>query len=187
MKRNRLSTWILVGLAGGVLAGYLIHTFAPSPEDGKEIAGYIGMLTDVFLRLIKMVIAPLVFTGVVAGMAHTDGPGEVGRIGAKAILWFVCASVLSLVLGLALSNMMQIGVGVPIPHGGSGTELSTAAFSLKNFVSHIVPQSIVLAMAQNDIIAILLFAIFFGMALSCCAKKRAHSPTSAQSSTVPSR
>jgi Na+/H+-dicarboxylate symporter len=171
MKRNKLSTWILIGLVSGVVVGYLIHTFTGSPDTNKQIAGYFGMLTDIFLRLIKMVIAPLVFTGVVAGMGHTEGPAEVGRIGARAILWFVAASVLSLVLGLVLSNILRLGIGVEVPSGNSAADLSTAAFSLKNFVSHIVPQSIFLAMAQNDIIAILLFAIFFGFALSSLREK----------------
>lgn len=147
------------------------HVSTGSPDLNKQIAGYFSMLTDIFLRLIKMVIAPLVFTGVVAGMGHTESPGEVGRIGVRAILWFIAASVLSLVLGLILSNLMGLGFGVEVPHGGPAAEVSTAAFSLKNFVSHIVPQSIFLAMSQNDIIAILLFAIFFGFALSALRDK----------------
>ncbi|QTD93318.1 dicarboxylate/amino acid:cation symporter [Burkholderia anthina] len=166
MKRNRLSTWILLGLFAGLVVGFVIHSSTGSPAVNKQIAGYLSMLTDIFLRLIKMVIAPLVFTGVVAGMGHTESPGEVGRIGVRAILWFVAASILSLVLGLILSNALGLGFGVEVPHGGAASDVSTAAFSLRNFVSHIVPQSIFLAMSQNDIIAILLFAIFFGFALS---------------------
>ena len=171
MKRNRLSTWIFVGLISGVGVGFLIHAFSSSADLNKEIAGYFSMLTDVFLRLIKMIIAPLVFTGIVAGMGHTEGPGEVGRIGGRAILWFISASVLSLILGLLLSNMLRLGVSVQVPHGSSAADVSTAAFTLKNFVSHIVPQSIFLAMAQNDIIAILVFAIFFGFAVSALRDK----------------
>lgn len=166
MKRNRLSTWIFIGLVAGLAVGAIVHG-TTGPDVNKQVAGYLSMLTDVFLRLIKMVIAPLVFTGVVAGMGHGEGPGDVGRIGVRAILWFVAASVLSLVLGLVLSNAMGLGLGVAPPHAEAGApEVSTAAFSLKNFVSHIVPQSIFLAMSQNDIIAILVFALFFGFAIA---------------------
>lgn len=171
MKRNRLSTWIFFGLISGLVVGFVIHASTGSPEVNKQIAGYFSMLTDIFLRLIKMVIAPLVFTGVVAGMGHTESASEVGRIGVRAILWFIAASILSLVLGLILSNLMGLGIGVELPHGGPAADVSTAAFSLKNFVSHIVPQSIFLAMSQNDIIAILVFAIFFGFALSALREK----------------
>ncbi|WP_118183113.1 dicarboxylate/amino acid:cation symporter [Paraburkholderia phosphatilytica] len=166
MKRNRLSTWIFIGLVAGLAVGAIVHG-TTGPDVNKQVAGYLSMLTDVFLRLIKMVIAPLVFTGVVAGMGHGEGSGNVGRIGVRAILWFVAASVLSLVLGLVLSNAMGLGLGVAPPHAEAGApEVSTAAFSLKNFVSHIVPQSIFLAMSQNDIIAILVFALFFGFAIA---------------------
>lgn len=171
MKRNRLSTWILIALIAGVVVGAIIHGSTGSPAVNKQIAGYLSMLTDIFLRLIKMIIAPLVLTGVIAGMGHSESPGEVGRIGARAILWFIAASVLSLVLGLVLSNAMGLGIGVEPPHGGAGPEVSTDAFNLKNFVSHIVPQSLFLAMSQNDIIAILLFALFFGFAIAAYGDK----------------
>ncbi|TDY15722.1 Na+/H+-dicarboxylate symporter [Paraburkholderia sp. BL6665CI2N2] len=166
MKRTRLSTWILAGLVTGLIVGAIVHSATGSTELNKQIAGYLSMLTDVFLRLIKMIIAPLVFTGVVAGMGHTDSPGEVGRIGGRAILWFVAASILSLVLGLLLSNALGLGIGVELPHSATGSGVSTEAFNLRNFVSHLVPQSIFLAMSQNDIIAILVFAVFFGFAIS---------------------
>ncbi|SAK55068.1 sodium:dicarboxylate symporter [Caballeronia hypogeia] len=171
MKRIRLSTWILIALVAGVVVGAVINNSTGSAELNKQIAGYLSTLTDIFLRLIKMIIAPLVFTGVVAGMSHSENPGDVGRVGIRAILWFVAASVLSLLLGLFLSNHMALGVGVTPPHTGAAGEVSTAAFSLKNFVSHIVPQSIFLAMAQNDVVAILLFALFFGFAISAFGDK----------------
>ncbi|TAM85150.1 dicarboxylate/amino acid:cation symporter [bacterium] len=172
MKRSRLSTWIFIGLIAGLAVGAVVHGATGSPDINKQVAGYLSMLTDIFLRLIKMIIAPLVFTGVVAGMRHSEGPGEVGRIGTRAILWFIAASVMSLVIGLLLSNVMGLGIGVEPPHAGAAAEVSTAAFSLKNFVSHIVPQSIFLAMSQNDIIAILVFALFFGFATSALGAKQ---------------
>jgi len=171
MKRIRLSTWILIALVAGVAVGAVIHSTTGSAELNKEIAGYLSTLTDIFLRLIKMIIAPLVFTGVVAGMSHCENTGDVGRVGIRAMLWFVAASVLSLVLGLALSNQMALGVGVTPPHTGSTVEVNTTAFSLKNFIAHIVPQSIFLAMSQNDVVAILVFALFFGFAVSAYGDK----------------
>ncbi|SAK55188.1 sodium:dicarboxylate symporter [Caballeronia hypogeia] len=171
MKRIRLSTWILIALIAGVAVGAAVHHTTGSAELNKQIAGYLSTLTDIFLRLIKMIIAPLVFTGVVAGMSHCENPGDVGRVGIRAMLWFVAASVLSLILGLALSNHMALGVGVTPPHADSAVEVSTAAFSLKNFIAHIVPQSIFSAMAQNDVVAILVFALFFGFAVSAYGDK----------------
>lgn len=171
MKRNRLSTWIFIGLIAGVIVGAVIHGGSGSAELNKQIAGYLSMLTDIFLRLIKMIIAPLVFTGVVAGMGQSESPGDVGRIGLRAILWFIGASVISLVLGLILANVMGLGIGVVPPHTGETAEVSTAAFSLKNFISHVVPQNVFLALSQNDIIAILVFALFFGFAISTYGDK----------------
>jgi Na+/H+-dicarboxylate symporter len=166
MKRNRLSTWIFMALVAGVVVGAVIHSTTGSPELNKQIAGYMSMFTDIFLRLIKMIIAPLVFTGVVSGMRHSETPGDIGRVGVRAVLWFVAASVLSLVLGLLLSNQMALGVGVTPPHSNTPLDVNVGAFSLKNFVSHMVPQSIFLAMSNNDVIAILVFALFFGFAIS---------------------
>jgi Na+/H+-dicarboxylate symporter len=171
MKRSRLSTWILIALIAGVVVGAVIHSTTGSAELNKQIAGYMSILTDIFLRLIKMIIAPLVFTGVVAGMNHCEHPGDVGRMGIRAILWFIAASVLSLVLGLALSNHMALGVGVTPPHTGAAADVSTSAFSLKNFVSHMVPQSLFFALSQNDVIAILVFALFFGFAINAIGDK----------------
>lgn len=171
MKRIRLSTWIVIALVAGIAVGAAIHHITGSAEVNKQVAGYLSTLTDVFLRLIKMIIAPLVFTGVVSGMNHCEHPGDVGRVGIRAILWFVAASVLSLVLGLLLSNHMALGVGVTPPHTGAAAEVSTSAFSLKNFVSHMVPQSLFFALAQNDVIAILVFALFFGFAISAIGDK----------------
>jgi Na+/H+-dicarboxylate symporter len=173
VKRIRLSTWIFIALVAGVAVGAAIHHSTGSAELNKQIAGYLTTLTDIFLRLIKMIIAPLVFTGVVAGMSHCEHPGDVGRVGIRAMLWFVAASVLSLVLGLALSNHMALGVGVTPPHAGAAGDVSTTAFSLKNFISHIVPQSIFAAMAQNDVVAILVFALFFGFAVSAYGDEEA--------------
>ena len=100
MKMNKLTTWILLALLAGIGVGYLCHELAPDAAAAKEIAGYFSILTDIFLRMIKMIIAPLVFATLVAGLAGMGDSKTVGRIGAKALGWFVGASFCSLLLGL---------------------------------------------------------------------------------------
>jgi Na+/H+-dicarboxylate symporter len=96
MKMNRLTTLIMIAMVLGVIVGYACNTLAGGPAEAKEIAGYFGILTDIFLRLIKMIIAPLVFATLVAGLAGMGDSKTVGRIGAKALGWFVGASLCSL-------------------------------------------------------------------------------------------
>ena len=167
MKMNRLTTLIGIALLLGVIVGYACNTFAGSPAQAKEIASYFGILTDIFLRLIKMIIAPLVFATLVAGLANMGDSKTVGRIGAKALGWFVGASFCSLLLGLVFANLLQPGasLGVPLPDVGSATNLKTGALNLKDFITHVFPKNIFEAMAANEILQILVFSVFFGLAL----------------------
>ncbi len=167
MKMNRLTTLIGIALLLGVIVGYACNTLAGSPAQAKEIASYFGILTDVFLRLIKMIIAPLVFATLVAGLAGMGDSKTVGRIGAKALGWFVGASFCSLLLGLVFANLLQPGahLGVPLPDVGSATNLKTGALNLKDFITHVFPKNIFEAMAANEILQILVFSVFFGLAL----------------------
>jgi len=166
-RKSRLGTWIAGAMVVGIVTGHLVHVLSPDPATTKTIAGYFSLLTDIFLRLIKMVIAPLVFSTLVAGMAgHKEGGA--GRIGMKAMGWFVTASVVSLLLGLLLVNVLQPGrnLGLPLPPADATTNLKTTALNLKDFVTHLVPRSFFEAMAGNEILQILVFSIFFGVALS---------------------
>lgn len=167
MKMNRLTTLIGIAMVLGVIVGYACHTLAGSPAEAKEIAGYFGILTDIFLRLIKMIIAPLVFATLVAGLAGMGDSRTVGRIGGKALLWFVGASLCSLLLGLVFANLLHPGEGlsVPLPEVGSAVNLKTSALNLKDFITHVFPKNIFEAMAANEILQILVFAVFFGLAL----------------------
>ncbi|MFM0045695.1 dicarboxylate/amino acid:cation symporter [Paraburkholderia sediminicola] len=181
MKRARLSTLILVGLVLGIAVGYCLNVLVPAGPGHKEVAGYLSMLAEIFLRLIKMILAPLVFAGIVTGMMGSEGPKEVGRLGLKAMVWFVTASVCSLVLGLVLANTYSLGSSMPLPQSGTYTDIGTGSLSLKTFVTHMVPQSAVNAMSQNEIIAIVVFAIFFGFALSSLRKLEPTAAVLAQS------
>jgi Na+/H+-dicarboxylate symporter len=167
MKSSKLTTWILIGLVLGIVVGYACNVMAGNPNTAKEIAGYFSIVTDVFLRLIKMIIAPLVFATLVSGMASMGDSKTVGRIGLKALGWFVTASLISLLLGMLFVGLLQPGhaLNLPLPEAGAATSLKTSSLNLKDFITHVFPRSIFEAMAQNEILQILVFSLFFGFAL----------------------
>ncbi len=131
------------------------------------------LLSDIFLRLIKMIVAPLVFTTLVVGVAKVGDIKAVGRIGGKTMLWFVSASLLSLILGLILVNIFKPGeaMHLPLPSSNVDTGLQKAAFSTKDFIAHIVPKSMTEAMATNEILQIVVFSLFFGVATAAIGEK----------------
>ncbi|HEY6830510.1 MAG TPA: dicarboxylate/amino acid:cation symporter [Gemmatimonadaceae bacterium] len=167
-KRMPMAAYILIAMVLGIVAGYMVFVSYPDHKTATEIAGYISILSDVFLRLIKMLIGPLVFSTLVVGIAHMGDAKSVGRIFAKALGWFVMASTVSLLLGLLLANLLQPGkdLGLPLPDIGATTNLKTASFTLKEFVTHLVPRSFAEAMANNEILQIVVFSMFFGVALA---------------------
>jgi len=174
MKRKIPSAvWILVALVLGIIVGYMIFVSYPDKKTASQVAGYVAILSDVFLRLIKMLIGPLVFSTLVVGIAHMGDAASVGRVFAKALGWFITASLISLVLGLILANLLQPGhnLGLPLPDIGSSANLATAKFTLKDFVSHLVPKSFAEAMANNEILQIVVFSMFFGVALAALGEK----------------
>ena len=162
-KRNRLTTWILVGLALGIATGYVANT---SLADPKGFADTMSLVTTLFLRLIKMIIAPLVFSTLVVGIAKMGDAAEVGRIGVKALGWFIIASLLSLTLGLILVNLFRPGDAMALsgtlPASGASSGISASGLTLKDFITHLVPTSIFDGMAKNEILQIVIFSIFFG-------------------------
>ncbi|WEK32990.1 MAG: dicarboxylate/amino acid:cation symporter [Candidatus Pseudomonas phytovorans] len=170
MKNNKLPRRIAMGIALGVLVGWACHHFAGSEQAAKEMAAYFSMVTDIFLRLIKMIIAPLVFATLVGGIASMGNSRSVGRIGFRAMAWFVCASAISLAIGMALVNLFEPGAGINMqvaPHAGAAAiPVNTGDFSLKVFISHVFPRSIAEAMANNEILQIVVFSLFFGFALA---------------------
>jgi Na+/H+-dicarboxylate symporter len=173
MRGQRLTTLILVGMILGIVAGWMCNTVWPDPQTAKTISGYISLVTDVFLRLIKMIIAPLVFSTLVVGVAHMGDTKAIGRIGAKAMGWFLAASLVSLLLGMVMVNLMRPGenLNLPLPDAGASTNLKVASLSLKEFVAHLVPKSVVEAMATNEILQIVVFSIFFGVAAAALGER----------------
>ena len=166
--KNRLTLSIAVGMILGVIAGYACHANITDPATLKTIAGYFSIVTDIFLRLIKMIIAPLVFVTLVSGLAGMDSGEDVGRIGLRSIGWFICASLISLILGLVMANALQPGAGLNLTEtaGEVNTGLNTAALNARDVITHAFPTSLLDAMARNDILQILVFSIFLGVALS---------------------
>lgn len=166
-KKHPLTTYIIIGMILGIIVGYVCHEMLPDSKTANVVAGYISIVTDVFLRLIKMIIALLVFATLTVGIARMGDSKAVGRIGLKAMGWFVIASFVSLTVGLLLSNFMQIGMhlNLPLPDAGAATNLKTGAFTLKEFIVHLVPKSPMEAMADNEILQVVVFSMFFGTAL----------------------
>ena len=174
MKRKLpQAAWILIAMVVGIVLGYMIFTSFPDKKSAAQIADYVSIMSDVFLRLIKMLIGPLVFSTLVVGIAHIGDAKSVGRVFGKALGWFVTASLVSLVLGLVMANLLQPGkdLGLPLPDIGASANLATAKFTLKDFVSHLVPKSFAEAMANNEILQIVVFSMFFGVALASLGEK----------------
>jgi Na+/H+-dicarboxylate symporter len=170
---KRLTYFILAGLMLGILLGWAINASIDdgTPEAAErltKIAGYFSILTTVFLNLIKMIIAPLVLSTMVVGIAHMGDTSALGRVGLKAFGWFVCASLVSLSLGLILVNALEPGVGLAltIPPADAASGVDRSAFDLAKFIAHIFPQSMVRAMAENDILQIVVFSLFLGVAIT---------------------
>ena len=158
---------ILGSVVGEVLNLTLARTVAIQENPAlSQIVEIFSVLTDIFLRLIKMIIAPLVFSTLVVGMAKMGDIQIVGRIGIKALFWFFSASLFSLLLGMLLVNVFEPGhsLHIALPVVGAETGLSSVRPTLGNFVAHIFPKSIIEAMASNEILQIVVFAIFFGLA-----------------------
>ena len=187
MKMNKQTTLIVIAMVLGIVVGYACNVMSSGPAAAKEIAGYFAMVTDIFLRLIKMIIAPLIFSTLVAGMAGMGDARTVGRIGGKAVGWFLMASVASLTIGLIFANLFQPGanVGVPLPDAGTAVSLKTSALNLREFVTHVFPRNFFEAMANNEILQILVFSVFIGLALGKLRETKARTLVQSIEEVVP--
>lgn len=222
-KGSRLTLYIIIGLAAGILLGFWLNNNYVKRENNqiitvesslrsihnqlevvKDTNTYtfrsltalqtqltatknkitaardeklepFALLADIFLRLIKMIIAPLVFTTLVVGVAKLGDLKSVGRIGGKTLFWFVCASFTSLFIGMLLVNFFKPGFAMhlSLPDGLADTGVKKTALSLREFLYHIFPTSIIDAMARNEILQIVIFAMFFGVGTAAIGEKGA--------------
>ncbi|MBK9654916.1 MAG: dicarboxylate/amino acid:cation symporter [Rhodanobacteraceae bacterium] len=167
---NKLTVYILIALVLGVIAGLAINQWVPDPAGAVE---HFSLVTTIFLRLIKMIIAPLVFSTLVVGIAKMGDVAVVGRVGLKAMVWFISASLVSLTLGLLLVNFFQPGasLNIPLPDANAQSGVVATGMSLAEFINHLVPTSIFDGMARNEILQIVVFSVFFGVGCSAVGEK----------------
>lgn len=213
-KGSRLTTYILIALAGGIILGFILNISYLNIENTRLTAASariseldqalnnirdtasaqflqlssereaqlkvreealkaankkvepFSLMGDVFIRMIKMIVAPLVFFTLVVGVAKLGDIKAVGRIGGKTLLWFLSASLVSLVLGMILVNLFKPGIAMhlPLPAEGASTGIGKATLTLRDFLYHVFPASVIDAMAKNEILQIVVFSLFFGIA-----------------------
>ncbi|MBR1226941.1 MULTISPECIES: dicarboxylate/amino acid:cation symporter [unclassified Bradyrhizobium] len=169
---SRFTQYILIAMALGIVMGTVVFNYMP--DNRVAIAADVNLVAMLFLRLIKMIIAPLVFATLVGGIAHMGSGSRLGRIFAKTMGWFVTASFVSLLLGLVMVNLLEPGANFPgtLPDKSQSTGLPVSAFSFEKFLMHLIPTSIADAMAQNEILQIVVFAVFFAVALGAMPEER---------------
>ncbi|WP_345254611.1 dicarboxylate/amino acid:cation symporter [Flaviaesturariibacter amylovorans] len=166
-KGSRLTLYIILAMILGIATGALVH-YQAGAGFKTSFATNVKLLSTIFIRLVQMIIAPLVFSTLVVGIAKLGDLKAVGRVGGKAILWFITASLASLLLGMVLVNYFEPGALIKgLERDDAGlADLATKgkSFSLQNFVEHVIPKSFIEAMATNEILQIVVFSIFFGVA-----------------------
>ncbi|CEJ70945.1 cation:dicarboxylase symporter family transporter [Chryseobacterium oranimense] len=166
--QNKLFIAIIVALILGVGIGGMVHV--QYPESAEPFSKNIKLLGTVFIRLVQMIIAPLVFTTLVVGIAKMSDIKMIGRVGTKAMLWFITASLVSLFIGLMLVNWLEPGhvTKLPIQDAAAAEDLlkTSKSFSLEDFVKHMIPKSLFEAFATNEVLQIVVFSIMFGVALA---------------------
>ncbi len=173
-KSNTLTILIISAMVLGIVFGEVYRRLVDAdPVAVKSFSDNFSLVSMVFLRLIKMIIAPLVFATLVVGIAKLGDLKTVGRVGGKALLWFVTASFMSLLLGMLLVNLFEPGaaMNLKLPEAGEATGVETAAMSLKSFLEHMFPESVIDAMAHNSLLQLVVFSLFFGTATAALGEK----------------
>ena len=189
-KKQNLTWYILAAMIIGAVVGQFIHIYYPETIQIKDASGelksivrseqigqYFKILTSVFLRLVQMIIAPLVITTLIVGIAKMGNLKAVGRVGGRSMLWFFSASLASLLLGLMLVNFFAPGAGLHLTVNNIDTSAAsevigkTQSFSVQHFIEHLFPKSLFEALATNEILQIVVFSIFFGVALTQYGEK----------------
>ncbi len=170
---RRFTLYMVAGMALGLAAGWACHAGLHDAAAQKDAAGYFSLLTDVFLRLIKMIIAPLVIATLIGGIAHMGDAAAVGRVGLKTIAWFLTASIVSLIIGMTLASLLHLGSGLHLSVAavaGAAPEVQSS-LSLKDFMAHVFPSSVIDAMGKNEILQIVVFSIFAGVAMGALGER----------------
>lgn len=166
MKLN--ITWkIFIGMSFGIIVGYILNkTYQDNPESLNSASTYLNLLSKIFLRMIKMIIGPLIFSILTVGIAKLGDFKLVGRIGAKTLGYFYFATLLSLLTGLIAVNILRPGkmMQIPLPTAGADTGIEVKKMTMENFITHLFPQSFFEALATNEILQIVVFSVFFGIA-----------------------
>ena len=163
-RRLTLTQQIFIGLGIGILAGWFVTTFHP------DWAIYFRPFSQLFLRLIRMIIAPLIFATLVAGIAGAGHFKVVGRMGLRAIIYFEIVTTLALIIGLVMVRIMKPGVGVNLPTTG-GSEITAKPQTWDQILLHIVPESVIDAMARGDVLQIVVFSMIFAIALGMIGER----------------
>lgn len=172
---RRLTLYILLGMVLGLIVGATLF-YTVDPAIIKEsISPWFKLLSDIFLNLIKLLVAPLILSTIVVGIAHMGDSSALGRIGFRAISWFIIASFISIGLGLLMVNLLEPGVGAPIPDAAAAVAAVGEVKELKatEFILSIFPKNAFEAMATNNILQILVFSLFAGVALAAIGEKGA--------------
>jgi Na+/H+-dicarboxylate symporter len=171
---RRLTGYILAGMILGVIVGQILHVSVDAAVIKESVAPWLKLLSDIFLNLIKLLVAPLVLSTIVVGIANMGDSSALGRIGFRAITWFIIASLISIGLGLVMVNLFEPGVGAPIPDAAAAAAVGEVKeLKATEFILSIFPKNAFEAMATNNILQILVFSMFAGVALSAIGGKGA--------------
>jgi Na+/H+-dicarboxylate symporter len=164
--KSRLTWFVVLAMITGPVFGLLLHRWLGDGPAAIAAAADLSLVTTSFLHLIKMIIAPLVFATLTVGVARMEGSASIARVGAKTLGWFIFASLISMAIGIFMVQLFQPGVGLPAPQAVTAVLPVAAPPQLKDILDHIIPSSIVQAMANNEILQIVVFSVLFGLAAS---------------------
>jgi Na+/H+-dicarboxylate symporter len=170
--KSRLTLFVIVAMIAGPLCGLALRASLGPGDAATAVAADLTLVTTSFLHLIKMIIAPLVFATLTAGVARMEGAASIARVGAKTLGWFIFAALVSMLIGIAMVHLFHPGVGLEVPSGAAAPPPATPP-QLKDIVDHIIPSSIVQAMASNEILQVVVFSVLFGVAASSVGPRAA--------------
>lgn len=161
-----MTLWVLVAMGLGIATGLVLHAVIIDHATLTNVTGGLGLLATIFLRAIRMIIAPLVFSTLLTGVGRIRETTTVGRIALQALAWFVVASVIAILVALAAAELLQPGTGMHLTEAVGTAPPPAAPLTLSGFIGHLVPTSIVQAMAENEILQIVIFALVAGVAVA---------------------